>query len=111
MEIQNGKLTFESNGIKIGKGIKHINVKGIATIVHHESDGRTCFLYIRKNGNIITTNKFRMQEAEQPYTLQVNAEYMEVKENDLIQLYVAMDNSNFRTESDSTNQLSVQVVD
>lgn len=42
------KLTFETNGIKIGSGIKHINVKGIITFIHSESDGRPLYLYIRK---------------------------------------------------------------
>lgn len=44
----NNKLTFEQNGIKIGAGINHINVKGLVTFMHSESDGRPVYLYIRK---------------------------------------------------------------
>ena len=104
------KLTFEQNGIKIGAGINHINVKGIVTFTHSESDGRPVYLYIRKNGNISSTQIMYMQTT-QPYSITIFKDYIEVKENDLIQLYVAMDNANFRTSKDTENQLIVEVVD
>jgi hypothetical protein len=104
------KLTFETNGIKIGAGINHINVKGIVTFTHTESDGRPVYLYIRKNGSIISTQIMYMQTT-QPYTIAIFKDYIEVQEGDLIQLYVAMDNANFKTEKSADNQLTVEVVD
>lgn len=104
------KLTFETNGIKIGAGINHINVKGIVTFIHSESDGRPVYLYIRKNGNISSTQIMYMQTT-QPYSITIFKDYIEVKEGDLIQLYVAMDNANFKTAGNTDNQLTVEVVD
>lgn len=104
------KLTFETNGIKIGAGINHINVKGIVTFTHTESDGRPVYLYIRKNGSIISTQIMYMQTT-QSYTIAIFKDYIEVQEGDLIQLYVAMDNANFKTEKSADNQLTVEVVD
>lgn len=104
------KLTFETNGIKIGAGINHINVKGIVTFIHSESDERPVYLYIRKNGNISSTQIMYMQTT-QPYSITIFKDYIEVKEGDLIQLYVAMDNSNFKTSGSTDNQLTVEVVD
>jgi hypothetical protein len=104
------KLTFETNGIKIGAGINHINVKGIVTFIHSESDGRPVYLYIRKNGNISSTQIMYMQTT-QPYTMAIFKDYIEVEEGDLIQLYVAMDNVNFKTAGNTDNQLTVEVVD
>lgn len=104
------KLTFETNGIKIGAGINHINVKGIITFTHSESDGRTVYLYIRKNGVIVSTQVMYMQTT-QPYSITIFKDYIEVEEGDLIQLYVAMDNSNFKTSGSTDNQLTVEVVD
>lgn len=104
------KLTFETNGIKIGAGINHINVKGIITFTHSESDGRTVYLYIRKNGVIVSTQVMYMQTT-QLYSITIFKDYIEVEEGDLIQLYVAMDNSNFKTSGSTDNQLTVEVVD
>lgn len=104
------KLTFETNGIKIGAGINHINVKGIVTFIHSKSDGRPVYLYIRKNGNISSTQIMYMQTT-QPYTMAIFKDYIEVEEGDLIQLYVAMDNANFKTAGNTDNQLTVEVVD
>lgn len=104
------KLTFETNGIKIGAGINHINVKGIITFTHSESDGRPVYLYIRKNGEIVSTQVMYMQTT-QPYSITIFKDYIEVEEGDLIQLYVAMDNSNFKTSGSTDNQLTVEVVD
>lgn len=104
------KLTFETNGIKIGAGINHINVKGIVTFIHSESDGRPVYLYIRKNGNISSTQIMYMQTT-QPYPMAIFKDYIEVEEGDLIQLYVAMDNANFKTAGNTDNQLTVEVVD
>lgn len=104
------KLMFEQNGIKIGEGINHINVKGIVTFTHTESDGRPVYLYIRKNGAIISTQVMYMQTT-QPYTMAIFKDYIEVAEGDLIQLYVAMDNANFKTSGQTENQLEVEVVD
>lgn len=104
------KLTFETNGIKIGAGINHINVKGIITFTHSESDGRPIYLYIRKNGVIVSTQVMYMQTT-QPYSITIFKDYIEVEEGDLIQLYVAMDNSNFITSGSTDNQLTVEVVD
>ena len=104
------KLTFETNGIKIGAGINHINVKGIVTFIHSESDGRPVYLYIRKNGNISSTQIMYMQTT-QPYTMAIFKDYIEVEEGDLIQLYGAMDNANFKTAGNTDNQLTVEVVD
>lgn len=104
------KLTFETNEIKIGAGINHINVKGIVTFIHSESDGRPVYLYIRKNGNISSTQIMYMQTT-QPYSITIFKDYIEVKEGDLIQLYVAMDNANFKTAGNTDNQLTVEVVD
>lgn len=103
-------LTFEQNGIKIGAGINHINVKGIITFIHSESDGRPVYLYIRKNGAIVSTQIMYMQTT-QPYSITIFKDYIEVEEGDLIQLYVAMDNANFKTEKSADNQLTVEVVD
>lgn len=104
------KLTFETNGIKIGAGINHINVKGIVTFIHSDSDGRPVYLYIRKNGNISSTQIMYIQTT-QPYTMAIFKDYIEVEEGDLIQLYVAMDNANFKTAGNTDNQLTVEVVD
>nr|DAZ10859.1 MAG TPA: hypothetical protein [Caudoviricetes sp.] len=104
------KLTFETNGIKIGAGINHINVKGIITFTHSESDGRPVYLYIRKNGVIVSTQVMYMQTT-QPYSITIFKDYIEVEEGDLIQLYMAMDNSNFKTSGSTDNQLTVEVVD
>ena len=104
------KLTFETNGIKIGAGINHINVKGIITFMHSESDGRPVYLYIRKNGVIVSTQVMYMQTT-QPYSITIFKDYIEVEEGDLIQLYVAMDNANFKTAGNTDNQLTVEVVD
>lgn len=106
----NDKFTFEKNGIKIGKGINHINVKGIVTFIHSESDGRPVYLYIRKNGSISSTQIMYMQTT-QPYCMSIFKDYIEVKEGDLIQLYVAIDNANFKTSGSTDNQLTVEIVD
>lgn len=107
----NDKLTFENNGIKIGAGINHINIKASVGIAHSENDGRAVFLYVRKNGVTFSTYINRMREANQTYHMTVYVDYMSVEEGDLIQLYVAMDNSNFKTDGGTTNQMTVQVVD
>ena len=104
------KLTFVTNGIKIGAGINHINIKGIITFIHLEVDGRPVYLYIRKNGAIISTQIMYMQTT-QPYNISIFTDYIEVQEGDLIQLYVAMDNANFKTVGNTDNQLTVEVVD
>lgn len=68
------------------------------------------YLYIRKNGNISSTQIMYMQTT-QPYTMAIFKDYIEVEEGDLIQLYVAMDNANFKTAGNTDNQLTVEVVD
>lgn len=110
----NDMLTFEQNGIKIGAGINHINVKGTASMFHKESEGRNVFIYIRKNGTIMTQAQHRMQNMNEVYDIVTFYDYMEVKEGDLIQLYIALDNANFTIKGlnkISATQLSVEVVD
>lgn len=50
-------------------------------------------------------------QTTQPYTMAIFKDYIEVEEGDLIQLYVAMDNANFKTAGNTDNQLTVEVVD
>lgn len=110
----NDKFTFEKNGIKIGKGINHINVKGTVSVLHKESDGRNAFIYIRKNGIKMTEIQHRLQNMNEAYNMFTFYNYMEVKEGDLIQLYIALDNANFTIKGlskISATQLSVEVVD
>lgn len=109
-----GMLTTEKNGIKIGKGIHHINVKGIITALHSESDGRELFIYIRKNDKIFSENAQYMSASQKRNTVDTFINYLEVEEGDLVQLYVAMDNANFKIEGvnyAAMTQLSVEVVD
>lgn len=107
-------LTFEQNGIKIGPGIKHIDVKGSASMFHKEADGRNVFIYIRKNKAMMTQAQHRMQNMDEVYDVVTFYDYMEVKEGDLIQLYIAIDNANFTVKGLNgvgVTQLSVKVVD
>ena len=46
----NDKLTFEKNGIKIGAGINHINVKGIVIFMH------SLFVHKKKWNSNFNTN-------------------------------------------------------
>ena len=46
-----------------------------------------------------------------PYIITTYKDYVEVKEGDLVQLYVAIDNANFKTVGNTETQLTVQVVD
>lgn len=103
-------LTFKNNAIEIGAGIKHINIKGIANLKHSESDGRIGFLYIFLNGAQICGNCTEMKNMN-PYIITTYKDYVEVKEGDLVQLYVAIDNANFKTVGNTETQLTVQVVD
>nr|DAJ93301.1 MAG TPA: hypothetical protein [Caudoviricetes sp.] len=110
----NEKLTFVTNGIKIGAGINHINVKGTVSVLHKESDGRNAFIYIRKNGTKMTEIQHRLQNMNEAYNMSTFYNYMEVKEGDLIQLYIALDNANFTIKGlnkISATQLYVEVVD
>lgn len=110
----NEKLTLATNGIKIGAGINHINVKGTVSVLHKESDGRNAFIYIRKNGTKMTEVQHRLQNMNEAYNMFTFYNYMEVKEGDLIQLYIALDNANFTIKGInkiSETQLSVEVVD
>lgn len=50
-------------------------------------------------------------QTTQPYCISIFKDYMEVKEGDLIQLYVAIDNANFKTSGSTDNQLTVEIVD
>lgn len=50
-------------------------------------------------------------QTTQPYSVSIYKDYIDVKEGDLIQLYVAMDNANFKTSGSTDNQLTVEVVD
>ena len=50
-------------------------------------------------------------QTTQPYSVSIYKDYIDVKEGDLIQLYVAMDNTNFKTSGSTDNQLTVEVVD
>ena len=109
-----GMLTSEKNGIKIGKGIHHVNVRGIITALHSENDGRELFIYIRKNNKIYSENIQYMPNSQKRNTVDTFINYLEVAEGDLIQLYVAMDNANFKIEGvnyAAITQLSVEVVD
>lgn len=103
-------LTFQNNAIRIGAGIKHINIKGIANLKHSETDGRSGYIYIFLNSNQICGNCTEMKNMN-PYIIMTYKDYVEVKEGDLVQLYVAIDNSNFKTVGNVDTQLTVQVVD
>lgn len=107
-------LTYENNGIKIGPGIKHINIlaNAVARLDNSGQAGDT-YVTIRKNGQKIAESSF-FNNGFAPFTHNLFANYIEVKEGDLIQLYIAGSNIDINIVNDSTNkqtQLYVQVVD
>ena len=65
---------------------------------HKEADGRNVFIYIRKNKAMMTQAQHRMQNMDEVYDVVTFYDYMEVKEGDLIQLYIAIDNANFTSK-------------
>lgn len=107
-------LTYENNGIKIGTGIKHINIMANAVIRLNDSNqAGDVYVTIRKNGQKIAETSF-FNNGYVPFTHSLFANYIEVKEGDLIQLYLAGANIDINVLNDSTDkqtQLTVEVVD
>ena len=62
----------------------------------------------------MTEIQHRLQNMNEAYNMSTFYNYMEVKEGDLIQLYIALDNANFTIKGlnkISATQLYVEVVD
>ena len=111
---ENEHLTYENNGIKIGKGVNHVNIKATAIIRLANNDQRgDIYVSMRKNGNNIGESNFYHQ-GYAPYSYSLFRNYLEVKEGDIIQLYIQgadmdiniLDNPDIRK-----TQLSVEVAD
>lgn len=102
-------------GIKIKKGVKHINIKAIAHITS-DNDVASLYSYIRKNGNTVAQSNTFSNLKQNAMILFLYRDYLEVAEGDIIQLFFAADNSSGTIQGSvgtnaPTTQLSVQVVD
>lgn len=111
-----GNLLSKQNwGIKIGKGINHINVRANALIRLDNSNQNTdVYVTIRKNGNKFAEGNF-YQTGFAPFTYAIYNKYLEVKEGDLIELWLAGSNADINVldggEDIRQTQLTVEVVD
>ena len=101
--------------IKIGPGVHHINVKGNAVIRLGEGNqSADIYVTIRKNEEKYAEANF-FQSGVGPWSYHLYSEYMEVKEGDLIGLWLAGSNVDINVLDGGGNlrqtQLSVEVVD
>lgn len=111
----NELLSKQNWGIKIGAGINHINVKANALIRLGQSNQSTdIYVTIRKNGEKLSEGNF-FQTGFAPFTYSIYKEYLEVKEGDLIELWLAGSNADINVLDGGENlrqtQLTVEVVD
>ncbi len=111
-----GNLLSKQNlGIKIGAEVHHINVKANALIRLALSNQSTdIYVTIRKNGEKLSEGNF-FQSGQGPWTYHIYSEYLEVQENDLIELWLAGSNADINVLDGGENlrqtQLTVEVVD
>lgn len=111
-----GNLLSKQNwGIKIGAEVRHINVKANALIRLGQSNQSTdIYVTIRKNGEKLSEGNF-YQSGQGPWTYHIYSEYLEVQENDLIELWLAGFNADINVLDGGENlrqtQLTVEVVD
>lgn len=107
-------LTYYNQGIRIGKNVNHVNIKANALIRLNQNNQSTdIYVSIRKNGQKLTEGNF-YQSGFGPFTYHIFANYIEVVEGDVIQLYIAGTNADINIMNDSTNkqtQLAVEVAD
>lgn len=111
----NGYLEAGDNySVIIKSGVHHIDVKGIISISHTINEHAGIFLYIRKNGNIISKTNEDADYKNTTNSISIFADYMEVTEGDKIQLYFACDNERGTINGNNSEinaQMSVRVVD
>ncbi|MFR7544530.1 MAG: hypothetical protein ACLUWN_01080 [Clostridia bacterium] len=109
-----GYLSHGTDGVLIEKNVKHINIKANALVrLNNNDQNGDVFISIRKNGISIAEGNF-YQQGYAPYTYSIFRNYVEVKEGDLIQLYVAGQNMEINildSENSRSTQLYVEVVD
>lgn len=111
-----GNLLSKQNwGIKIGAEVHHINVKANALIRLALSNQSTdIYVTIRKNGEKLSEGNF-FQSGQGPCTYHIYSKYLEVQENDLIELWLAGSNADINVLDGGENlrqtQLTVEVVD
>lgn len=108
-------LSKQNWGIKIGAEVRHINVKANALIRLGQSNQSTdIYVTIRKNGEKLSEGYF-YQSGQGPWTYHIYSEYLEVKEGDLIELWLAGSNADINVLDGGENlrqtQLTVEVVD
>lgn len=111
----NELLSKQNYGIKIGAGINHINVKANALIrLGQSNQSIDVYVTIRKNGEKLSEGNF-FQNGFAPFTYSIYKEYLEVKEGDLIELWLAGSNADINVLDGGENlrqtQLTVEVVD
>ena len=108
-----GYLTKGTDGVLIGAGVNHVNIKAMATVrLNGANQVGDVMVSIRKNGTRLAIANF-FQSGFSPFSYAPFSNYVEVKEGDLIQLYIegandlnVVDDPNFRY-----TQLYVEVVD
>ncbi len=111
----NGYLEYITNGIKIGAGVKHINVKANALVRLAQNNQSTdIYITIRKNEEKFAESNF-FQQGLGPGSYSLYSEYMEVQEGDIIQLFLAGSNADINVldggGSLRQTQLTVEVAD
>lgn len=108
-----GYLTKGVDGVLIEAGVNHVNIKAMATVrLNSANQAGDVQVSIRKNGTILAIANF-FHSGFGPFSYAPFSNYVEVKEGDLIQLYIegandlnVIDDPNFRY-----TQLYVEVVD
>lgn len=109
-----GYLTYENNGITIGPGVKHVNIKASAIIrLTNSNQNGDIYISIRKNGNNIGESNF-YQTGYAPFSYCMFRNYVPVEEGDHIQLYLQGANMDINILSDANirkTQISVEFVD
>ena len=115
IDNSNGYLeTGEDNSILIKAGVHHVNVKSSIQIGHDINEHAAVYVYIRKNGTIVSQLSEDADYKNTANSMTVFRDYLEVTEGDKIQTYFACDNETGSIKGNAgfpITQMSVQVVD
>lgn len=115
VDNSHGLLFKQNYGIKIGKGVNHINVKANALVrLALANQSTDIYITIRKNAEKMSEGNF-FQSGQGPWTYHIYSEYLEVQEGDLIELWLAGSNADINIldggEYLRQTQLTVEVLD
>lgn len=93
----NKAFSISDGGIKIGAGLSKILVSATVTLSSRNASGKNLIIY--KNDTSVARSLFNTDVAIQP-SIQISSKIIEVKENDVIYVYVFGENDTFSAGKD-----------